>query len=275
MNRLTTSLGTLAITAVAASSLLALGSDMNKEQLAAAGEHCVHGFWVNEQTVLFFAGDAAQLNRDLPKHLEGNYAVRKIVIHPGTQRAGSPWDAKPRDLFADWSVNTYDDPDDAARATPRFVMQIDVWLGSKIKLEDLRIPAGFQVESGGEIEKFVERQQKQAAKVVPLDEVARHAGKELIAVEFEVATAGWSLAPRTRDQPRGPVRLETAGKLPNGGRFYVMLWGQAIGDNEDQRSKELKGQKVRVTGRIQVANPTSASTDYYMTVFDAADVVVK
>jgi hypothetical protein len=141
----------------------ALGSDLSQKEIVAHGKHCVHGFWVNEQTVTFYAGDAELLNRDLVKLLEGQYASRKVVIHAGTKRAESPWDKQPRDVFADWSVNTWDDPEDAAKAVPRMRMQVDVWLGSKIKLEDLRIPAGFEVVSGGEIEKFVE-ERKQGAK---------------------------------------------------------------------------------------------------------------
>ena len=64
----------------------ALGTDFTKDQIAAAGKHCVHGFWVNEQSVVFYAGDAAQLNRDLPKYLEGEYVSRKVVLHVGTKR---------------------------------------------------------------------------------------------------------------------------------------------------------------------------------------------
>jgi hypothetical protein len=147
----------VAITA-AATDAFALGSDLSKAELSSAGKHCVHGFWVNEQTVLFFAGDANQLNRDLPKYLEGSYASRKVVIHAGTTRAKSPWDKQARDTLADWSVNTFDDPADAAQATPRMRLQIDLWLGSKIALDDLRIPDGFEVVSGGEIEKFIQQQ---------------------------------------------------------------------------------------------------------------------
>jgi hypothetical protein len=139
----------------------ALGNDYTKDQIAAAGKHCVHGFWVNEQNVVFYSGDTAQLNRDLSKYLEGEYASRKVVLHVGTKRAESPWDTKPRDTFADWSVNTWDDPADAAKATPRFLLQVDIWLGSKIKLEELRIPEGFAVVSGGEIEKFIQQRKQQ------------------------------------------------------------------------------------------------------------------
>ena len=150
------------IAGATATEALALGADFNKDQIAAAGKHCVHGYWLNAQTVVFYAGDGAQLNRDLPKHLVGgDFASRKVVIHVGTKRAESPWDTKARDTFADWSVNT-DYRRDGANAARRMHMQIDIWLGSNIRLEDLRIPDGFEVVSGGEIEKFIEKRMQES-----------------------------------------------------------------------------------------------------------------
>jgi hypothetical protein len=37
---------------------------------------------------------------------------------------------------------------------------VDVWLGGRIKLDELRIPANVEVASGGEIEKFVTDREK-------------------------------------------------------------------------------------------------------------------
>jgi hypothetical protein len=39
-----------------------------------------------------------------------------------------------------------------------------VWLGSRLKLEDLRIPANIGVASGGEIERFIAEHQRQHKK---------------------------------------------------------------------------------------------------------------
>jgi hypothetical protein len=147
----------IALVTTAAARVLALGVDLTPQEIAQRGKHCVHGYWINERQVTFYAGDTAQLNRDLAKMLEGSYASRKVLIHAGTTSAGSPWDKARRNIAADWSVDTYDDPDDAARAVPRFRLQVDIWLGSKIKLDDLRIPPQFDVASAGEIEKFVQR----------------------------------------------------------------------------------------------------------------------
>jgi hypothetical protein len=37
-----------------------------------------------------------------------------------------------------------------------------IWLGNKINLEELRIPEGFEVVSGGEIEKFIQQRKQQS-----------------------------------------------------------------------------------------------------------------
>lgn len=70
----------LLISAAAFREVFAASGDFTKEQIAASGKHCVHGFWVNEQNVAFYAGDTAQLNRDLALHLKGEFASRKIIL---------------------------------------------------------------------------------------------------------------------------------------------------------------------------------------------------
>lgn len=266
---------TLLFSSVAVSDARALGNDYSREELGQKGQLVkgqtpVHGYWVNWEDTFFYSGDTAELNRFLEAY--GKLSTgRRVVIHPGTRKARSPWDRADRDIPIDWSYYRSNAKADARRPVPN---RLDIWLGSRIKLEELRIPEGVEVVSGGEIEQFVERSQKQAAIVVAPDEVIRQAGRGFLKVEFNVASAGWTLAPRIPGQPRGPVVLELGEKLKNGGRFYVMLWGDAVGASEDARTKELKGKRVRAVGRIQVANPQSASTDYYITIDRAADLVI-
>jgi len=173
MNRLFLGLLALAVVVAVATRAfadgddLALGGDYSKEQIATAGKHCVHGYWVNDRTNLFFAGDTAQLNRDLLKYVAWPCSKRKLVIHVGTKRAKSPWNTKEPNIFADWSANTWKPPADATQPVhpvqlARMEMYIDIWLGSKIKLEDLRIPEGFEVVSGGEIEKFIQKRKQES-----------------------------------------------------------------------------------------------------------------
>ena len=166
MNRMMFGILVLVVGAVSATHVFGHGHDFTEGQVAAVGKHCVHGFSISEQTVVFYAGDTARLNDDLSRFLEGQYATRRVVIHSGTKKVESPWDMDlgiQRQTLADWSVNTWDDPADAAKASPRIHMQIDIWLGRKTKLDDLCIPKGFEVVSGGEIEKFVQGR-KPAAK---------------------------------------------------------------------------------------------------------------
>ena len=36
-------------------------------------------------------------------------------------------------------------------------LQVDVWLSGKVALDNLQVPKGFEVVSGGEIEKFIQK----------------------------------------------------------------------------------------------------------------------
>lgn len=144
-----------------AAEAFALKVDFTKEEVAAAGKHCVHGYTVNVTTVVaFFAGDAASFNEQLStlgksKHelqQDATFATKKVVLHPGPMVVSRYYKPE-RAISTDWSVTTW--PED--RSNPSKVhLQIDIWLGGQIKLEELRIPADFEVVSGGEIEKFVE-----------------------------------------------------------------------------------------------------------------------
>jgi hypothetical protein len=158
MTRLLARALALVVIGITATNVSALGWDFTKDDYAAAGKHCVRGFWVNDTSVAFYGGEVALLNGDLAKALERAYATRTVVIHVGTKRAKSPWEKKEEGKFADWSVTRSDVPADAAKAVPRMQLQVDVWLSGKITLESLRIPDGFAVVSGGEIEKFIQKQ---------------------------------------------------------------------------------------------------------------------
>ena len=71
-----------------------------------------------------------------------------------TEMSRSPGPSTVRPIRVAWMVGQ--------KAGLRYYTRVDVWLGSGIKLEELRIPANVEVVSGGEIEKFIaERQGKQ------------------------------------------------------------------------------------------------------------------
>ena len=125
------------------------------------GPNCVHGFMVNWEDTFFFAGDTAAFNKFVEGYGKRDDLKRRVVIHAGTKKARSPWDKADRDIPADWSYYVWN----TGKPDPRHPApsQVDVWLGSRIKLEDLRIPANVEVVSGGEIEKFIEQRRRPSA----------------------------------------------------------------------------------------------------------------
>ena len=156
----------LLMVATTAATALGLGADFSAKEIAAMGKHCVHGYWVNELTSYFYRGDAAAFNEHIKKLDEQalapvTWASRKVILHIGPKKAASPWDKTPRDIACDWHVTTWmgdgPKPDEGPYPTHR---QIDIWLGGNLKLEDLKIPADYEVVSGGEIEAFLGKRKK-------------------------------------------------------------------------------------------------------------------
>jgi hypothetical protein len=124
----------------------------------------VHGYWVNETDVFFYDGDTLAFNQFMDGYSKLKNSALRVVIHPGVKKARSPWDKAERDTPVAWSVTASFSPLDefgVQIAGGRFYTRVDVWLGSRVKLKELRIPASIEVVSGGEIEKFIaERQEK-------------------------------------------------------------------------------------------------------------------
>lgn len=115
----------------------------------------VHGFWVNDEDVFFYAGDTQALNQFLEVYAKLPKTALTVVIHPGLKNARSPWERQDRDLPTQWSLHTGGDSKDG-----RFVTRVDVWLGGRIRLEHVRLPANVEAASGGEIERFVAEHNK-------------------------------------------------------------------------------------------------------------------
>jgi hypothetical protein len=144
----------------AASSAFALGSDFSAKELAGISKHCVHGFWVNELTTYYYRGDATAFNAEIKKLDESptpvTWASRQVILRIGPKKAASPWDKAPRDIATDWQVTTWigEAPPAADGSLPHH-QKIEVWLGGNLKLEDLKIPEGYEVISGREIDEFL------------------------------------------------------------------------------------------------------------------------
>ena len=154
----------VALFSLSASQALAIGRDLPKDYLEdhgqlVKGQIPVHGFMVNWEDVFFYSGDTAAFNKFVEAYSKLENVEHRIVIHAGSKKARSPWDKEDRDIPADWSYyvwNTGPVPKGSKPAPAK----VDVWLGSRIKLEELRIPANVEVVSGGEIEKFVGEHKK-------------------------------------------------------------------------------------------------------------------
>jgi hypothetical protein len=122
----------------------------------------VHGYFVNWEDVFFFRGDTAAVNAFLAKYSQLGNARLLVVLHAGKLEVKSPWDKQPRDLMADWQLYAAPftpeqvKPGDAVKPGP-FVTRVDICLGGSIKLDQLEVPQNVLVESGGEIDSFVQR----------------------------------------------------------------------------------------------------------------------
>ena len=162
MRRLVAIALTLGCFHLTASTACALGADHGKAGLAKGelvkGQTPVHGYFVNEEDVFFYAGDTAAFNKFAASYGKLKKVSLKVVIHPGAKKARSPWDKADRNIPVTWSY--YVAAPDGTPGKPAST-QVDVWLGSQIKLQELRIPANVEVVSGGEIEKFVADRKKQ------------------------------------------------------------------------------------------------------------------
>ncbi|MGL4462455.1 MAG: hypothetical protein ACRC1K_09880 [Planctomycetia bacterium] len=130
---------------------VALGSDHPKEHLVTQGLNCVHGFFVNASDVFFFAGDAADFNKATAELAKKKTKVR-VVVHKGAKRARSPWDKADRDVSVDWSVTTGPMAHGPQAKGEGELVRIDLWLGGKVKKDDVKYPPGAEVIPAEELE---------------------------------------------------------------------------------------------------------------------------
>lgn len=132
----------------------ALGGDHSKERLRAQGPNCVSGYFINESDVFFHAGDAADFNKFAASLAKKQGARLQIVVHQGTKKARSPWDKADRDIPVDWSMTTGPLARSLGAKGESELVRIDLWLGGKIKKEDVKYPAGAEVVSATGFETF-------------------------------------------------------------------------------------------------------------------------
>jgi hypothetical protein len=133
---------------------------LQRQGLAGVSKHCVHGYWVNELTSYYYRGDAAAFHTEIKKLDENplpvTWASRQVILRIGPKKAASPWDKTPRDIATDWQITTWigEEPP-AANGSLAQHLKIEIWLGGNLKLEELKIPEGYEVIPGREIEEFL------------------------------------------------------------------------------------------------------------------------
>lgn len=122
-----------------------------------------HGYWVNSYDVLFYQGTPGQLHDMLAAIDKMPEANLSVVIHAGKGVAKSPWGKEPVSR-ADWSVHVHGD----GVVTPKQeLVTFHLYLDGSLDLKTLKIPPGIPVSSGGEIEKFIQRQSEQGRGPAP------------------------------------------------------------------------------------------------------------
>jgi hypothetical protein len=87
----------VAILVSSAANALALGRDLPEDYLEEHGQLVkgqipVHGFMVNWTDTFFYAGDTAALNKFMEAYAKRSELKLRVVLHPGTKNARSPWD---------------------------------------------------------------------------------------------------------------------------------------------------------------------------------------
>ena len=122
----------------------------------------VHGYFVNSGDVFFYAADSKRFNTFLLECSELEDTSLELILHVGRKKARSPWDKKDRDIDVDWRLLADRGRRTGGKAELSFMIQIDVWLGGAVSLDELQIPTNITVRSAGEIDLFIwEHEKKQ------------------------------------------------------------------------------------------------------------------
>jgi hypothetical protein len=165
--------------AAAATIVLALGADHPADQPVGGSSDWppafldlvnskgrVGGYFVNQFDSLFFQGDPKAFSAWLQQYAALADTPLRLVLHPGRGNDGRPW-SKPDEkrLPVDWRIDinnrqwTREAMVEKKPVKPGYDVTVHVFLGGQVGLEDLDVPLGVSVESGGEIEEFIAHHQ--------------------------------------------------------------------------------------------------------------------
>lgn len=162
--------GSLAACLLAATIAQALTIGYGQRDFAKAGPGCVGGWISAHGNTAYFRGDTELLNLQLAS-LAAEAAEQtpvKVVLHAGAKLVDNPeeqpltgvGDEDRNRLAIDWSVRRSCPPDDILGGRCNCVRQtvtVDIWIADNVHLDSLSIPSGVSLESGREIERFVEK----------------------------------------------------------------------------------------------------------------------
>ena len=140
-----------------------------RHELSDAGAGCVAGYTSDHGTIAYFQGDTAMLNAYLAS-LAGrdrHSGKVRVVLHAGAHTIEAPEESladvltpAPTPISVDWSARKSCPFEKVRTGTCTCDVRevvVEIWVADEIKLDDLRVPEHFQVESAGEIERFVKR----------------------------------------------------------------------------------------------------------------------
>lgn len=104
----------------------------------------VHGFFVNDEDVFFFAGNTTNFNEFLASYSKiSGIEKHRIVLHGGVGEAKSPWGTNGQ--ACDWKL--YACPKSWLAQDPKqktFVLEVHFWTGGKIAPEQIAVPKGVE-----------------------------------------------------------------------------------------------------------------------------------
>jgi hypothetical protein len=119
-----------------------------------------YGYWVNSLDYFYYAGDTKAFNEFLERYaklpmpqLIGREATRTLVLHVGAAETKN-FDGKP--VACDWLVkgSNFGAFGPEGKALPAG-LELEVWVGCHVQLDQLKVPLNIELKSGGEIEKLI------------------------------------------------------------------------------------------------------------------------
>jgi hypothetical protein len=106
------------------------------------------GYFVNAQDVFCYRGDAREFNAFLSQYAKLAGTPLVLYLHVGLKNIRLPWPDQTVKLDPDWTLyvspkswSMYRDEPNA----PDFITRTDIWLGGKIRREDIKVPENITV----------------------------------------------------------------------------------------------------------------------------------